>query len=211
MLLYNRWSGEELFMVKRNAVKTRKVAASDGVDEILRQWARERPDLNTSPMGIIGRISRIERKIDPLLAPVFRKFGLEQWSFDVLATLRRSGYPYELTPTQLFKSLMLTSGAITHRGDELVKAGLVQRKPDPNDRRGVRINLTDLGLAKINEAMTAHLENERRILRHLSKQERSQLISLLRRFLLGLEHSSEGTRQGHPKQDGHPGRRRSSF
>jgi DNA-binding MarR family transcriptional regulator len=191
-------------MAKGNTLKIKKFA-SDGVDEILRQWARERPDLDTSSMAIVGRISRIERKVDPLLSSVFRKFGLERWSFDVLATLRRSGYPYELTPTQLFSSLMLTSGAITHRSDELVKAGLVQRKPDPNDRRGVRVRLTDLGLAKINEAVTAHVENERRMLRHLSKQERSVLISLLRRFLLGLEHSGEEPpRKKHRKQDEKP-------
>lgn len=177
---------------KRNTMKTKKVAATDGVDKILWQWARERPDLDTSPMAIVGRISRIEKKLDPLLSSIFRKFGLERWSFDVLATLRRSGYPYELTPTQLFSSLMLTSGAITHRSDELVKIGLVQRRPDPNDRRGVRITLTDLGLAKINEAVTAHVENERRILRHLSRRERYLLISLLRRLLLGLEHSDDG-------------------
>ncbi len=187
-------------MAKRKTLKTKKFAASDGVDEILQQWARERPDLDTSPMAIIGRISRIEKKVDPLLASVFRKFGLERWSFDVLATLRRSGYPYELTPTQLFSSLMLTSGAITHRSDELVRAGLVQRKPDPDDRRGVRVKLTDLGLAKINEAVTAHVENERKMLRHLSRPERSLLISLLRRFLWGLEVSGEGpSRRSHRK------------
>jgi len=192
-------------MAKGKTRKTKKLAAGDGVDDILQQWARERPDLDTSPMAIVGRISRIERKIDPLLASVFRKFGLERWSFDVLATLRRSGYPYELTPTQLFSSLMLTSGAITHRSDELVKTGLVQRKPDPNDRRGVRVKLTALGLAKINEAVTAHFENERRLLRHLSRQERSLLISLLRRFLLGLEHSGDGPpRQRLRKHDGQP-------
>jgi DNA-binding MarR family transcriptional regulator len=179
-------------MAKRKTLKTKKAAACDGVDEILRQWARERPDLDVSPMAIIGRISRIERKVDPVLAPVFRKFGLERWSFDVLATLRRSGYPYELTPTQLFSSLMLTSGAITHRSDELVKAGLVQRRRDPDDRRGVRVKLTKSGLAKINKAVAAHVENERRILRHLSRQERSLLITLLRRFLLGLENPGEG-------------------
>jgi DNA-binding MarR family transcriptional regulator len=195
-------------MAKRRTPKTKKFAVADGVDEILRQWARERPDLDTSPMAIVGRISRIERKIDPLLSSVFRKFGLERWSFDVLATLRRSGYPYELTPTQLFSSLMLTSGAITHRSDELVKAGLVQRKPDPNDRRGVRVRLADRGLAKINEAVTAHVENERRMLRHLSRQERSLLIALLRRFLLGLEGpGEEPSRQRHRKQDEKPGRR----
>ena len=180
-------------MARRKTPKTKKVTASDGVDEILRQWARERPDLDASPMAIVGRISRIERKIDPLLSSVFRKFGLERWSFDVLATLRRSGYPYELTPTQLFSSLMLTSGAITHRSDKLVKTGLVQRNPDPNDRRGVRVKLTDLGLAKMDEAVTAHVENERRMLRHLSRAERSLLISLLRRLLLGLEDAEKGS------------------
>src|SRR6266849_6676782 len=179
-------------MAKRNSLKRTNPAVSDGVDEILRQWARERPDLDTSSMAIFGRISRIERKVDPLLSLVFRKFGLERWSFDVLATLRRSGYPYELTPTQLFSSLMLTSGAITHRSDELVKAGLVERRPDPDDRRGVRVKLTNLGLAKINEAVTAHVENEHRLLRHLSRHKRSLLISLLRRLLSGLEHSGEG-------------------
>ena len=132
-------------MAKGNTLEMRKSAVSDGVDEILRQWHRERPDLDTSAMAILGRIARIERKVDPLLSSVFRKFGLERWSFDVLATLRRSGNPYELTPTQLFSSLMLTSGAITHRSDELVKAGLVERKPDPKDRRGVRVKLTDQG------------------------------------------------------------------
>jgi DNA-binding MarR family transcriptional regulator len=202
MLLYNLWSGEQPFMAKGRTLKTKKFAAADGVDEILRQWARERPDLDTSSMAIIGRISRIERKVNPRLSSVFRKFGLERWSFDVLATLRRSGYPYELTPTQLFSSLMLTSGAITHRSDQLVKAGLVQRKPDPDDRRGIRVKLTDSGLAKINEAVTAHVENECRMLRHLSRQERSLLISLLRRILSGLERSGEGpTRQRHRKQD----------
>jgi DNA-binding MarR family transcriptional regulator len=178
-------------MAKGRTLTTKKFAATDGVDGILRQWARERPDLDTSPMAIVGRISRIGKKIDPLLSSVFRKFGLEQWSFDVLATLRRSGHPYELTPTQLFSSLMLTSGAITHRTDGLVKAGLVQRTPDPSDRRGVRVKLTALGLAKINEAVTAHVENERRILRQLSKQERSRLILLLRRFLWSLEQSRQ--------------------
>ncbi|HMI50261.1 MAG TPA: MarR family transcriptional regulator [Candidatus Saccharimonadales bacterium] len=193
-------------MVKRNSIKIGKPAASDGVDKIIRQWACERPDLDTSPVAIVGRISRIEKRVAARLSPVFRQFGLEQWSFDVLATLRRSGYPYELTPTQLFSSLMLSSGAITHRGDELVKVGLVQRKPDPNDRRGVRIKLTAAGLAKINEAVAAHIENEHRLLRHLSRQECSLLASLLRRLLLGLEHS--GDEQKLPKQNGDPQERR---
>jgi DNA-binding MarR family transcriptional regulator len=187
-------------MAKQKPPKAKALPGSDGVDEILRQWARERPDLDTSPMAILGRISRIEKKSAPRLSAVFRQFGLEAWSFDVLATLRRSGYPYELTPTQLFSSLMLTSGAITHRTDELVKARLVQRKRDPNDRRGVRVKLTSSGLRKVNEAVTAHVENEHRILRHLSRQERSQLVSLLRRLLSGLEHSGAVESQAKHRQ-----------
>jgi DNA-binding MarR family transcriptional regulator len=191
MLRYTSRAGRGTLLAKEKALKTKKPPVSDGVDAILEQWALERPDLDTSPMAIIGRVSRIERKVDPLLSSVFRKFGLERWSFDVLATLRRSGYPYELTPTQLFSSLMLTSGAITHRADVLVKAGLVNREADPQDRRGVRVKLTALGLATINEAVTAHIDNEWRILRHLSRRERSLLISLLRRLLLGLEDATE--------------------
>ncbi len=177
-------------VVNRNTHRARISQPMDAVDEILRQWTRERPDLDASPMGIIGRISRIERRVDPLLTSVFRRLGLDRWSFDVLAALRRSGYPYELTPTQLFSSLMLTSGAITYRIDELVKAELVQRAPDPNDRRGVKIKLTKLGLVKINEAVAAHVENEAKILEHLSPKERSRLTSLLRRLLSGLEEAS---------------------
>jgi len=168
----------------------------DAVDEILRQWARERPDLDVSPMGIIGRISRIEKRMDPLITSVFRRFGLERWSFDMLAALRRSGHPYELTPTQLFSSLMLTSGAITHRIDELEKVDLVVRAPDPSDRRGIRVKLTDLGLAKINNAVAAHVENERKVLKHLSPKERLLLASLLRRLLLGLEETSAKEQRG---------------
>jgi DNA-binding MarR family transcriptional regulator len=180
--------------LKRNATKPETRQARDAVDAILRQWSRERPDLNVWPMGIIGRISRIERRVDPILAAVFRQFGLERWSFDVLAALRRSGQPYELTPTQLFSSLMLTSGAITHRVEELVKLNLVQRAPDPKDRRGVRVRLTRLGLTTINRAVAAHVRNEVALLEHLSAKERSLLASLLRRLLLGLEEESANSR-----------------
>lgn len=174
-------------MTKRTFLKETS-AKKDAVDQILRQWAEERPDLDVSPMGIIGRISRIERMLDPILASVFRSFGLERWSFDVLASLRRSGTPYELTPTQLFNSLMLTSGAITYRIDEMVKAGFVQRTPNPEDRRGQRIRLTGLGRRTIDAVVAAHVRNEARILAHLSEGDRATLASLLRRLLLGVEH-----------------------
>jgi DNA-binding MarR family transcriptional regulator len=110
----------------------------------------------------------------------------------------KNRYPYELTPTQLFSSLMLTSGAITHRIDELEKVDLVERAPDPNDRRGTRVKLTDLGLTKINDAVAAHVENERNVLKHLSSKERSLLTSLLRRLLLGLEETSAKQQRGRP-------------
>lgn len=179
---------QSTLVARKNDIDAKSLPAKDGVDAILEQWARERPDLDVSPMGIIGRISRLERKLDPALSSVFRQFGLERWSFDVLATLRRSGHPYELTPTQLFNRLMLTSGAITYRIDEMLKAGLVQRTPDPADRRGVRIRLTRLGLRRIDEAVAAHVENERWLLQHLPSRQRALLASLLRRLLLGLEH-----------------------
>jgi len=175
-------------------MKKQAFIEQDAVDRILCQWARERPDLDLSPMGIIGRISRIERLLDPRLVSVFRKFGLERWSFDVLASLRRSGPPYELTPTQLFSSLMLTSGAITYRIDEMVKKGFVMRTPDPEDRRGQRIRLTDLGQETLDAALAAHVMNEFRILEHLSVEERTHLSSLLRQLLLGLEPSPISSR-----------------
>jgi DNA-binding MarR family transcriptional regulator len=165
----------------------RKQANTDAVDDILAQWARERPDLDVSPMGIVGRISRIERLLDPALTAVFRTFRLERWSFDVLASLRRAGPPFELTPTQLFNSLMLTSGAITYRIDEMVQTGLVQRSPDPEDRRGLRIRLTALGRRTIDAAVMAHVENEANLIAHLSAKERSDLAQLLRKLLTGLE------------------------
>lgn len=174
-------------MMRQKPRKRQAVFRKDAVDRILQQWAQERPDLDVSPMGIIGRISRIERMLDPVLTSVFRSFGLERWSFDVLASLRRSGAPYELTPTQLFSTLMLTSGAITYRIDEMVKAGLVVRTPDPDDRRGLRIRLTDLGRRTIDAAVAAHAENESGILKDLSTTERASLASLLRQLLLGLE------------------------
>lgn len=174
-------------MDRRKSQKKGGVDASDAVDRILDQWARERPDLDVSPMGVIGRISRIERLLDPRLVSVFREFGLERWSFDVLASLRRSGPPYELSPTQLFSSLMLTSGAITYRIDELLKKGFVERTPDPEDRRGQRVRLTKLGHETIDKAVAAHVQNESRILGCLSPKDRDWLASLLHQLLMGLE------------------------
>ncbi len=159
----------------------------DGVDDIADQWRRERPDIDMQPMEIIGRISRLERRLAPKLATVFAAHGLEFWEFDVLATLRRSGAPYELTPGQLLDTMMITSGAVTHRISRLEDRGLVERRPDPDDGRVVRVRLTDEGLRTIDAAMPAHAANEAEILSVLSGPDRQALVTILRRLLAALE------------------------
>jgi DNA-binding MarR family transcriptional regulator len=158
----------------------------DGVDEILDQWARERPDLDLSPLAVIGRISRLARELERRLEVVYREQGLEGDWHDVLATLRRSGPPYTLRPSALTQTLMLTSSGTTKRLDRLERAGLIARTPDPNDRRGVLITLTDAGYALHDRAIDAHVANEHRLLSGLSDDERQHLGALLRRLQLKL-------------------------
>jgi DNA-binding MarR family transcriptional regulator len=158
----------------------------DQVDMILAQWARERPDLDPSPMGVIGRISRAERYIDQALLQIFSKYKLGRGEFDVLATLRRAGPPFRLTPTALYSALMLSSGAMTNRIDRLERAGLVERLPDPTDRRGTLVGLTSSGQKVIDHAIGAHLANETRLLSGLTGEERAVLAALLRKLLLSL-------------------------
>src|SRR3954471_14440909 len=143
----------------------------DGVDEILEQWRRERPDLDPSPIGIIGRVSRLARELEQRLEPVYREHGLEPGWYDVLATLRRSGPPYRLRPSEFSGALMLTSSGTTKRLDRLEQAGLTPREPDREDRRGILITLTPEGLELIDTLTAAHLENERRVLAALSEAE----------------------------------------
>jgi DNA-binding MarR family transcriptional regulator len=161
----------------------------DRLDTILEQWKLERPDLDVSPMGIIGRISRIERLVDEKMKAVCSKFDLERWGFDVLAALRRAGKPYQLTPTQLYNSLMLTSGAMTNRIDRLEAASHVERLHDPADRRGVLVSLTKDGLKLIDKAVTTHMEVEEAMLTSLSPKDREKFAELLRTLSLDLEPS----------------------
>jgi DNA-binding MarR family transcriptional regulator len=158
----------------------------DGVDRIIEQWERERPELDHSPIGVVGRISRLARELEQRLEPVYREHGLEPGWHDVLATLRRTGPPYELRPSELTGTLMLTSSGTTKRLDRLERAGLVERAPDPQDRRGVLIRLTAKGREVIDATTEAHLENERRLLAALSAAEREQLAGLLRKLQLGI-------------------------
>jgi DNA-binding MarR family transcriptional regulator len=162
------------------------VAERDGVDLILEQWRRERPDLDPSPIGVIGRVSRLARELEQRLEPVYRAQGLEPGWYDVLATLRRAGPPYRLRPTEFTSALMLTSSGTTKRLDRLEQAGLITRGPDPDDRRGTLITLTAAGRALADAATGAHLENERRLLGALTDAEQRRLADLLRKLRLGL-------------------------
>lgn len=160
---------------------------SDPVDAILAQWQRERPDLDVSPMGIIGRIGRLTKHLERSLQATFSEFGLQAGEFDVLATLRRSGQPYQLSPTALFNTLMISSGTMTHRIDQLEKVNLVKRIPDPSDRRGTLIQLTDQGFTVIEAAVEAHVANMHRLLQVLKESERQALAQLLGQLLISFE------------------------
>ncbi|GAB7180357.1 MarR family transcriptional regulator [Kitasatospora sp. Ki12] len=156
----------------------------DTVDDIVEQWANARPDLNPEPMALIGRLRRLNVRVDNALREYFGTCGLDSSEFDVLATLRRSGEPYELNARALLKSAMVTSGAITNRVDRLSAKGLVERNPCPDDRRAVLIRLTPAGKDLIDGALEGHVSNEARILSVLDEDERAQLDGLLRKLLI---------------------------
>src|SRR3954467_3259692 len=160
--------------------------ARDGVDHILEQWRGERPELDHSPIGVVGRIWRLARGLEQRLEPVYREHGLEPGWHDVLATLRRTGPPFRMRPTDLTATMMLTSSGTTKRLDKLEAAGLIAREPDPGDRRGTLIALTDEGRRVIDATTADHLANEARLLSVLSPDEQAQLADLLRKLRLGL-------------------------
>ena len=169
------------------ADKTTDETTSDAVDRILGQWQRERPDLDASPMGVIGRMARLAKHLDRSIQATVAEFGLNPGEFDVLATLRRSGCPYQLSPTDLFNALMVSSGTMTHRLDQLERAELVTRIPDLSDRRGTLIVLTNKGLTLIEQAVEAHVANAHTILSVLETSERESLMLLLRKLVLAFE------------------------
>jgi DNA-binding MarR family transcriptional regulator len=159
----------------------------DRVDLIIEQWARERPGLPAQPMAVVGRISRAAGLLSPRIQDAHKPFGLSREAFDVLATLRRAGDPYRLTPTELYRWLMLSSGAMTNRIDRLEEDGLVERVDDPRDRRGCLVGLTERGRELIDRAMDAHVANETALLGVLSSSECKALGTILRKLLLSLE------------------------
>jgi DNA-binding MarR family transcriptional regulator len=161
--------------------------AADAVDAMLEQWQRERPDLDFAATGVLGRISRIAALVDQAMDHVFQPHGLTGADFIVLAALRRSGKPYQLTPTALSRSMMVSSGGTTKRLDRLEARGLIRRDPDPADRRGTLVTLTTTGLATIDSIATEHVQNEERLLATLSAKQRNTLTRLLRELSLALE------------------------
>jgi DNA-binding MarR family transcriptional regulator len=162
----------------------------DAVDRITAQWNSVRPEVDLAPLNVIGRVSRLSRLVDRRLAENFGQYGLENWMYDVLATLRRSGEPYELTAGDLVRHAMVTTGAITNRIDRLAQLGLVVRASS-DDRRKVIVRLTKKGLDLVDEVVGAHMSTERAILAQLSSRQQHDLANLLRIVLIGLGDHAE--------------------
>lgn len=150
------------------------------------QWQQQRPDLDTLPMRLIGRLGEAVQVLNrDVLQPFFDEHRLHYGEFDVLATLRRAGAPHALSPTALYEAAMISSGGMTNRLDRLERAGLIERKPNPEDRRGTLVALTEAGFTLIDGLMTAHVENEKMALATLSRDEQEQLDRLLGKWLAG--------------------------
>lgn len=159
----------------------------DAVDRILAQWRQERPDLDVTPMGLLGRLGRLRDHLARDIDAVLQTHGLSSSSFDVLATLRRAGHPYQLSPSDLLAAMMVTSGTMTNRIDQLEKQGFVQRLPNPQDRRSLLIALTDKGLSVIDKAVTDHVANQHRLVAALPPEQQAGLDDVLRAFLARYE------------------------
>jgi DNA-binding MarR family transcriptional regulator len=156
---------------------------ADDVDRIVEAWRRERPDLDVAPLHVLSRISRLARRLDLDRVQAFAQHALEGWEFDVLSALRRAGAPYALSPGQLIRETLVTSGTMTNRVDRLERRGLVERSPSPTDRRGVIVRLTVAGQRAVDAAMADLLDRERALLADLSDTDRDALAGMLRRLL----------------------------
>jgi DNA-binding MarR family transcriptional regulator len=159
----------------------------DEVDRLVEAWQRERPDLDLRPMEVLSRVTRLGHHLDRARRQAFAEHDLEPWEFDVLAALRRAGAPYELSPGRLIRETLVTSGTMTNRVDRLVTRGFVERLPDPHDRRGVLVRLTEQGRATVDGALAGLLERERELLAGLNGTEQKKLASLLRALVVTFE------------------------
>ena len=173
-----------------------QILGGDRIERARTEWAAERPDLDTSPMEIIGRILRASHLADTEIRRELRHAGLDRSGFDVLATLRRAGPPYQLTPTRLYEELVLTSGTVTHRVDALEQAGLVHRVGGQPDRRSTLVGLTAQGIAVIDAAMGTHMQCEQAMIASMSACDRQSLAALLKKLLVSMEaENREGERE----------------
>jgi DNA-binding MarR family transcriptional regulator len=159
----------------------------DHVARIQAEWRTERPDVDTSPQGVIGRLHRIANHLTGELTLLYAKYGLTEGEFDVLAALRRAGTPYERAPGEIALHTMVTTGAVTKRVDRLEEAGLVERRRSDADGRGRVVRLTPAGRRLFDKAFTAHMANERRLLEGLTPEQAKQLEKLLTTWLGVLE------------------------
>ncbi|GAA3409681.1 hypothetical protein GCM10018952_11270 [Streptosporangium vulgare] len=167
---------------------------SDEVDLLVAAWRQERPDLDVEPLQVLSRVSRLARHLDRARRASFAEHGLETWEFDVLTALRRAGDPYEMSPGALLRATLVTSGTMTNRIDRLAAAGLVRRRPDPEDRRGVLVSLTDAGRTRVDGAFADLLRRERDLLSGLGKREQQALAGLLRTLLVPFDATETGVR-----------------
>lgn len=167
----------------------------DHVDRLRGQWSVELPDLDTEPMAILGRSYRLANLVRPSIEATFASFEIDRGEFDVISTLRRSGPPYRLTPTELYTSLMISSGGLTHRLDRLQKSGLILRERSQADGRSMAVGLTDEGIRLAEAAFRADMASEASYLTDLSVEERTHLAMLLRKLLGSLEQRAEGDKR----------------
>lgn len=156
----------------------------DEVDRLVAAWRMERPDLDTEPLHVLSRVSRLARHLDRARRAVFAAHDMESWEFDVLTALRRAGPPYELSPGRLLRATLVTSGTMTNRIDRLESTGLVRRSPDPQDKRGVLVRLTDAGRTHVDAAFDDLVDRERDLLGSLTDDDRRTLAGLLRSLLV---------------------------
>ncbi|SNB85145.1 DNA-binding transcriptional regulator, MarR family [Agrobacterium sp. 719_389] len=174
-------------MPDTTADRTIETDREDHVDRLRGQWARELPDIDTEPMAIFGRAKRLSNLLAPSIEETFAGFGLDRGEFDVIATLRRSGPPYQLTPTEMYTTLMLSSGGLTHRLDRLEKAGLIERRKSKLDGRGVVVCLMPSGIELAEKAFRRDMASELNFLQGLTPDERDNLAALLKKLVLDIE------------------------
>ena len=160
---------------------------TDEVDRIVSAWLRERPDLDFSPLQVLSRVDRLSRHLDRARRTAFTGSELEPTDFDVLAALRRAGAPYHLSPKALLQQTLVSSGTMTHRIDRLVARGLVQRRTDPNDGRGILVVMTELGRSRVDDAIAQLVDEEARLLANLSRADQERLAGLLRKLSLDFD------------------------